>query len=413
MVIYYILQKMRGDNKMFEIKGKYNEAKVFTENVDNQTISQVFDICNLKSLEGSNIRIMPDCHKGKGCVIGTTMIVQDNIIPNLVGVDIGCGVTSVKLNVKEIDFGVLNNFIIRDIPYGMNIRKEQHKFFNKLDLSNLKSFNVINHNRARLSLGSLGGGNHFIEVGKGSDGYLYLTVHSGSRYLGKQVAEYYQELAVKQINNKNYNDIISELRKNGKEKEIEKTLNEIKSKEIKYPKELAHLNGKERENYLNDIELVQEYASLNRRAIIDDIVKKMEWEIVETIQSIHNYIEDSSELGVKILRKGAISAKEDEIVIIPINMKDGSIIAKGIGNPEWNYSAPHGAGRILSRSKAKKLVNIEEFKETMKDVFSTCVNEGTVDESPFAYKPMEEILEFTKDTIEVIDIIKPIYNFKG
>lgn len=396
-----------------EVKGKYNKAKVFTENINQETISQVFDICNLKSLEGSNIRIMPDCHKGKGCVIGTTLIVGDSIIPNIVGVDIGCGVTSVKLDITSFDFNILNNYILENIPFGMNYREKAHKFFKQLDLTKLKSYQNISKERAELSLGSLGGGNHFIEIGKVSDGSLYLTVHSGSRYLGKQVAKYYQAIAVKQIKKRNNYQIIKELKRQGRENDIEKTLKEINKNNPKYPKELAHIEGSFKDDYLEDIQLVQKYASLNRMAIIDDIISYMGWSIVEKIESIHNYIEEINELDLRILRKGAISSKQDEKVVIPINMRDGLIIGKGLGNPEWNYSAPHGAGRILSRGKAKDVVSLDDFEKSMKDVFSTCVNLSTVDESPFVYKSMEEILFFTRDTIELVDVAKPIYNFKG
>jgi len=367
---------------MIEIKGKYNTAKVFTENIDSGAIEQIMELCDQEFVKDSIIRIMPDAHAGIGCTIGTTMTISDKVVPNLVGVDIGCGMETIKLKQKQVDFEKLDRIIHKYIPSGFDIREKQHKYVEYTALDNLACKKHVNLERARLSIGTLGGGNHFIEVNKDKNQTLYLVVHSGSRHLGKQVAEYYQKLAYKELAN---------------------------SKAVKISKHLAYVQGESYSNYLNDMKIVQQYAVYNRKAIVDEIINRMGLEIEEQFTTIHNYID----LDSMILRKGAISAKKGERVLIPINMRDGSLICIGKGNKDWNFSAPHGAGRLMSRRKAKETISLEEFKRTMEGIYTTTVNRATLDECALAYKPMDEIINNIQDTVEIVDIIKPVYNFKA
>jgi len=366
---------------MLELKGKHNSAKVFTDNIDDKTISQITELCNEAFTVGAKIRIMPDTHVGKGSVIGTTMTITDKIVPNLVGVDVGCGMSVAKLKVQshQIDFKVLDQVIRTNIPSGFNIRKNAHPFAKEINWSAVVT--DVDVDRAKKSIGTLGGGNHFIEVNKGSDGAVYLVIHSGSRNLGKQVAENYQKRAVDELSRTN----------------------------IEINRHLAYLKGQGFNDYLNDMNIAQKFASLNRKAMINEITTNMNWEILESWESIHNFI-DTEQM---ILRKGATSAQKGEKLLIPINMRDGSIIAVGKGNPDWNYSAPHGAGRVMSRTQAKNVVKFADFQDTMKGVWTTSVNKSTIDESPFVYKPLAEIVGNIDDTVEIVDIIKPLYNFKG
>ena len=405
---------------MLELKGKYNNAKIYTNNIEETAISQIINLCNQKFTENSKIRIMSDVHAGVGCTIGTTMTLIDKVVPNLVGVDIGCGMLCVnlKLNKKDID---LNNFFTKvdavinnHIPYGQNIRKTNHKFNNMINLDELNCKNYINIDRAEKSIGTLGGGNHFIEIDENSKGELFLVIHSGSRYLGKQVAEYYQNIAIKNINNNKEEKklLIQKLKSERREKEIQFELKKISNKE-KTPKDLCYLEGKNFENYLHDMDICQKYASINRFAMAVEILDKFNIDLCSNsdnfFTTIHNYIDIKN----KILRKGAVSAQLHEKLIIPMNMRDGSLICVGKGNEDWNFSAPHGAGRIMSRSKAKESVSLKEFEDSMNGIYSTSVCESTIDESPMAYKPMQEIIDNVKDTVNIVDIIKPIYNFKA
>ncbi|MEO2600942.1 RtcB family protein [Clostridium butyricum] len=394
---------------MIELKGKYNIAKVFTDNIEETAIKQIIELCSQEFVKDSKIRIMSDTHAGAGCTIGTTMTIQDKIVPNLVGVDIGCGMYCVKLKEKEIDFQQLDNIIRKYIPNGQNVRETEHKLSNNLHLKGLKCINHINYDRAMKSLGTLGGGNHFIEVNKDKEENLYLVIHSGSRYLGKQVAEYYQELGYKKLTeNKGLREeLISKLKSEGRERDIKSELSKLPS--LKINRQLAYIEGDDLDDYLYDMKITQEYAKLNRIVMATEILKNMQLHEKESFTTIHNYIDIES----RILRKGAISANKAEKVIIPINMKDGSIVAIGKGNEDWNYSAPHGAGRILSRSKAKEKVNLEDFKDSMSEVWTTSVCESTIDESPMVYKPMQEIIDNTHDTVEILEVIKPLYNFKA
>lgn len=396
---------------MMELHGKHNTAKVFTDNVDELTISQVIGMLNEPFTKGSKIRIMPDTHAGKGSVIGTTMTITDKVVPNLVGVDIGCGMLCTELNVKkeDIDFIKLDKVIHKSVPSGMNIRQKQHILSTSIPFEDVRA--PFNLDRARKSVGTLGGGNHFIELNEGSDGKIYLVIHSGSRNLGKQIAEHYQDVAFKSLSNQSdkTNQVIEQLKKEGRHSEISSAIKKLKAERPTINKALAYVTGKDMDDYLNDIQIAQDYAFLNRITMSTVIMEQMGWNSVEWFDTTHNYIDIEN----MILRKGAISAQKDEVVIIPMNMRDGSIIAVGKGNPDWNYSAPHGAGRIMSRSKAKEQVKLKDFVDTMKGVWSTSVVESTLDESPFAYKPMQEIIDNIEDTVYIKDIIKPLYNFKA
>jgi tRNA-splicing ligase RtcB len=366
---------------MIEIKGKYNTAKVFTDNVDSGAISQILELCNQEFVKGSIIRIMPDAHAGAGCTIGTTMTISDKVVPNLVGVDIGCGMETIKLKQKDIDFKKLDETIHNYIPSGFAIRKDRHRYAENINFNNLACKKYVNLERAILSIGTLGGGNHFIEINKDGEGNLYLVVHSGSRHLGKQVAEYYQDLGYK----------------------------ELTAQVVKISKPLAYVQEKSYNNYLNDMKIIQQYAVYNRKAIVDEIKNRMGFIVEDDFTTIHNYID----LDNMILRKGAISARKGERVLIPINMRDGSLICVGKGNKDWNYSAPHGAGRLMSRREAKKTFSLEEYKKSMEGIYTTTVNRATLDECALAYKPMDEIIDNIQDTVEVVDIIRPVYNFKA
>lgn len=394
---------------MIELKGKYNTAKVFTDNIESDAISQIINLLNQEFVSESKIRIMPDTHAGAGCTIGTTMTITDKVVPNLVGVDIGCGMETVLLDNEHIELQKLDKVIHASIPAGFEIRKDPHSYTDEIDLENLRCVKHVNLERAWLSMGTLGGGNHFIELDKDDDGRIYLVVHSGSRYLGKQVAEYYQNTAARSLkdNVKKVDTLITELKKQGRETEIQ---TEIKKLGIsKVDKNLAYAEGVLLDDYLHDMAIVQKYAELNRRAIVREIVKQMKFKATDSFTTVHNYID----LESMILRKGAISAKSGERVLIPINMRDGSLICTGKGNSDWNYSAPHGAGRLMSRSAAKSSITLTQFVKSMEGIYSSTVNKSTIDESPFAYKPMDEIVENIGDTAEIITKIKPIYNFKA
>lgn len=394
---------------MMELKGKYNKAKVFTNNIGKTAINQIIELCNQEFIKDSKIRIMSDVHAGCGCTIGTTMTIKDKIIPNLVGVDIGCGVYIVKLKEKKIDFQKLDNVIRKYVPSGGNIKEKECSISKCLCLGNLKCFYHINYDRAMKSLGTLGGGNHFIEIDKDKDNNLYLVIHSGSRYLGKQVAKYYQNLGYLKLKNNNEfrEKIIDKLKLEGREQEIQSELEKIPRKKIN--KQLAYVEKNDYLDYLHDMEITQYYADVNRRMIASEILKRMSLSELSSFTTIHNYIDIKN----MVLRKGAISAKKGERVIIPINMKDGSIIAIGKGNEDWNNSAPHGAGRILSRKKANEEITLEEFQNSMKNIWTTSVCESTIDESPMAYKPIQEIIDNIHETVYILDIIKPLYNFKA
>ena len=403
------------------IKGDFNEAEVFTENIDKETISQIKQLLDQEFVKNSNIRVMPDCHKGAGCVIGTTMTIKDKIVPNLVGVDIGCGVLCVELGDIDLNLYKIDDFIKNNIPHGFNINNKAVVDY----IDEILKIRCINNIKKKpeefnRALGSLGGGNHFIEIDKDDFNNKYLVIHSGSRNIGLQVAKHYQDVG---YNNLNYNngeyeekskEIIESYKKSGKKKKSEKELKKLKESlkiESKIPKDLCYVQGQDLDDYLHDMDIVQRYASKNRELMAEKIVEfiGLDYESLNKFESIHNYIE----VDKYMLRKGAISAYEGEDVLIPINMRDGVIIGKGKGNPNWNYSAPHGAGRILSRAEAKNKIHMNDYKASMKDIFTTCVNVSTLDEAPQAYKPIEEIINNITDTVDIKKIIKPIYNFKS
>lgn len=399
-----------------ELRGKYNNAFVFTDNIEAEAVSQIIQILNQPQVEGQKVRIMPDVHAGKGCTIGTTMTITDKVIPNLVGVDIGCGMAVANLGKIELNENELKNIdkAIREyVPSGQNIRGKIHNFLGYINLSQLYCYEAIKDkiNRIELSIGTLGGGNHFIEIDKNDEGIYYLVVHSGSRYLGVAVATYYQNEAYRFLTKKYGKDtqkkIIEQLTKEGRQQDIQTELNKIKS--YNFIKELAYCEDELFEQYIHDMRITQNYADLNRLAILSEIYKQTGLVHTNIFTTIHNYID----IDNMILRKGAVSAQKDEKLIIPINMRDGSLICRGKGNSNWNYSAPHGAGRIMSRSKAKEILSLKEYRDSMKGIYSTSINFDTIDEAPMAYKPMEEIINNIKDTVEILDIIKPVYNFKA
>lgn len=404
-----------------ELRGKYNIAEVFTDIIDNGTISQIIELLNQEFIKDSKVRIMPDCHQGKGCVIGTTMSITDKVVPNLVGSDIGCGVLCVELGDIDINLAELDNYITNNIPSGFSINQTPVIDYSK-ELNKLKCINNLNKSIQffNQSLGSLGGGNHFIEIDQDDNGIKYLIIHTGSRNLGTQVAAYYQNLGYTTLNSikKEYdeksNKLIKEYKSLGRERELEGALKNL-AESLRYtpkvPKDLSYIEGVNLQNYLYDMDIVQKYSIKNRELIASKIVKflGLNYKDLYKFESIHNYIDIEN----KILRKGAISAQKDEDLLIPINMKDGVIIGKGKGNTNWNCSAPHGAGRLLSRSQAKEHINLAEYQKLMEGIYSTSVNTSTIDEAPQAYKPIEEIINNIQDTVDIIKIVKPVYNFKS
>lgn len=391
--------------------------KIFTNNIEKEAIEQIDLLLEQDAFKNSKIRIMPDVHVGKGCVIGFTGDLGKKVIPNIVGVDIGCGMFCANLGKIDIDYKKLDDFIINNVPSGMNVNETKIADF---DLTKLYCYdNLKNYKWIENSVGSLGGGNHFIEIDESNDGEKYLVIHSGSRNLGVQVANYYQDLADKICNHdlveyqNKRNEVLTTYKELGKQKEIQPKLIELKKEfeqnKNKIPYDLAYLENEYRDYYLHDMKICQEFAILNRYTIAKTIANYMNWNIDNYFESVHNYIsfEDN------IVRKGAISAKKDEQVIIPINMRDGCIIGIGKGNEDWNNSAPHGAGRVMSRGKAMEIIDLEEYKKSMANIYTTSVTEETKDESPFVYKPIEEILENIIPTVKVTKVIKPVYNFKS
>lgn len=400
---------------MLEIKGKYATAVCYAKVIEDEAIEQIKRMCDYELTEGSEIRIMPDVHAGKGCIIGTTMTIAGKACPNVVGVDIGCGMYTVKLKNKELDFEKIDE-ACHFIPSGMNVWEGRMERF---DLSDLKCYRSLRDTkRLERSLGTLGGGNHFIEVDQANDGTYYLVIHSGSRNLGKQVAEIYQQIAIDLHSGKEqyYIDrerIIAEYKAAGRRKEIEGELKNLKKEyednALLIPADICWLYGKFLDDYLYDVKICQAFAKKSRERMAEIILERTGMEAVESFHTIHNYI-DTDE---KILRKGAIAAHEGEKVLIPINMRDGSVIAVGRGCKDWNYSAPHGAGRIMSRTKAKDSLSMDEYKETMKGIYTTSVNESTLDEAPMAYKSLEDIIDVIRDSVDIIEVMKPVFNFKA
>ncbi|MBO5226838.1 MAG: RtcB family protein [Ruminococcus sp.] len=365
---------------MIEITGKYNKAIIYADELEISAEGQIRKLLDQSFTVGSKIRIMPDVHAGAGCTIGTTMTIADKAVPNLVGVDIGCGMETIKLTNKRIDLPKLDSFIHKNIPAGMEVRSAPHKYIENTELELLRCWEHVNTQRGELSLGTLGGGNHFIEIDKDEEGDLYLVVHSGSRNIGLQTAQYYQDQAYKLL--KSNEDI---------------------------PYELAYCEGKLLDDYLHDMKILQEFADWNRRAIADTIMRGCKLHEESRFTTIHNYID----MEHMILRKGAVSAQSGEMLLIPINMRDGALICEGKGDPEWNYSAPHGAGRLMSRSEVKQSFTLSAYKKEMKGIYSTTVNSETLDECPMAYKDMDTILSQIGSSVKILKKIKPVYNFKA
>ena len=383
------------------------EARVYAKTFEHEAYGQIKNLLNFEPYWDSQIVVMPDAHAGKGCTVGTTMTITDKVTPNLVGVDIGCGMLVVRLKDKEVDLLRLDRAINNKIPSGFSVHTKKKATF---DLEGLRCKKHVDLARAIVSLGTLGGGNHFIELAKSQeDGVLYLIIHSGSRKLGGDTCKYYQDLAFQKVNEMKSvrEDIVKKLTEEKRTDEIEQALKTLKKPSAN--KDLAVLTGEDFHNYMNDMRIVQMYASINRFTMADIIIKEMGFSEMYRFETVHNYIDFES----MILRKGAVSADEGEILIIPMNMRDGSLLCEGKGNYLWNYSAPHGAGRLMSRSKAKAELNFEEFQETMSDVYTSSVNRNTLDEAPAAYKDMQEIIDCIEDTVDIIDILKPIYNFKA
>lgn len=398
---------------MLEIKGKVNTAICYAKMIEEEAIEQIRRMCDYEFTEGSKVRIMPDVHAGKGCTIGTTMTVVDKAVPNIVGVDIGCGMYTVNIGKGDIDFKKLDE-AAHFVPSGMNVWEGRQERF---DLTELRCYRSLKDTkRLERSLGTLGGGNHFIEVDRSQDGTNYLVIHTGSRNLGKQVAEIYQQLAIdlnkgKEAYFAQRDAIIKEYKAAGRRKEIQTALKALswEEREATIPEDLCFLYGTYFEDYLADVEICQRFAKRNREKIGEILLDRTGMTGAEAFHTIHNYI-DTKEM---ILRKGAIAAHQGEKVLIPINMRDGSVLAVGKGNPDWNYSAPHGAGRIMSRKKAKENLNLEAYRRAMEGIYTTSVNQATLDEAPMAYKSLEDIIDVIQESVDVIDVMKPIYNFKA
>lgn len=398
---------------MIEIVGKYNVAKVYTDNIEQAAYAQVLNLMNQKFAEGSSFAIMPDCHAGAGCVIGLTMKIVDKVVPNLVGVDIGCGMLVVKIDKSfKFDLQKVDRIWHKDIPSGMNHRSTKHRFADRAKIEDIIA--PVNVDKLKLSIGTLGGGNHFGEIDVDDEGNYYIVIHSGSRHLGIEVCKHYQRLAIEYHKDKKKSDlaVIEQLKKEGRKSEIEAVLKASKQSQPSIPDELAYLEGQHLEDYLHDMKIAQEYAIWNREAMMEVLWGELgigKDKILEKFCTIHNYIDVEN----RILRKGSISLQKDETAIIPMNMRDGSIIVRGKGNPEWNFSGPHGAGRLMSRSKAKESLSLDDFKKSMAEIYTTCVSTWTIDESPMAYKPFDEIMRNIEPTADIIERIRPIYNFKA
>lgn len=410
---------------MVEIKGEYNTAKVFTNTADAATLKQIETLCSQKAFADSTIRIMPDCHAGKGATIGTTMTIKDKVIPGGVGVDINCGMLVTEIEDRKIELQRLDKCIHKCVPHGSGVNKKPHRWADRIDLSKLRCKDHIKWANQHLAIGSLGSGNHFISIEQDEDEVKYLIIHTGSRNLGLQVANYYQQAAYDALHGSDSfhearakaekQAIVATLAEEGRDSEISVTLKNYKydpgiSRELlDIPFELCYVEGQLFEDYIHDMNIAQEFATLNRLAIADTIQCGMRWKVKDQWETRHNYID----LDTMILRKGAISAQKGEIGIIPMNMRDGSLIVQGKGNPDWNFSAPHGAGRVMSRTEAKNSIPMKDFKDSMEGIFTTSVNANTVDEAPQAYKPMNEIINNIQDTCTIIKHLHPIYNFKA
>lgn len=402
---------------MFTITGKYGTANVYATTVEDECTSQIYSFMNSPVVEGSHVAIMPDAHAGKGASIGFTQKINGRVNPNMVGVDIGCGMLVLKIS-KEAGDKLFNKpglekfdkIMHTKIPSGMNHRTTLHRFAKDICISDLIA--DADYANELYALGSLGGGNHFVEIDKDDNGDYYIVIHSGSRHLGIAVAKYWEDKAIAyhKNNSKAKNDLINKLKREGREKEIQAEIAKLPN--VIVSKDLSYLEGIDVDGYLHDMNICQEFARLNREAMLDVLIEEMGIKrnhIIDKWCTIHNYIDIKN----GILRKGAISLQKDEMAIIPLNMKEGSLIVRGKGNEEWNFSGPHGAGRLMSRSKAKETLSMADYKESMAGIYTTSVNSSTIDEAPMAYKPMDEIISNIGETADIVNIIKPIYNFKS
>ncbi|MDR0425209.1 MAG: RtcB family protein [Clostridiales Family XIII bacterium] len=398
---------------MIKVTGQFNTAICYTGGLEPAAEAQIKAVCDREEFAGCKIRIMPDVHAGMGCTIGTTMTISDKIVPGMVGVDIGCGMETVEIAERGIDFAALDRLIRSEIPCGREIRKIEHALNAEIDLNALHCVSEVNVARARRSIGTLGGGNHFIEIDRSDSGGLYLVVHSGSRHIGNEVARWYQEEAYRALCGRAKNQIaemIASMKAEGREREIAETIKRLKNVENDtIPKDLAYVSGTLFDSYIHDMKIIQQFAVLNRRAMAEVILRGMGLTEIGRFTTIHNYIDTDS----MVLRKGSVSADRGERLLIPINMRDGSLICVGRGNDEWNRSAPHGAGRLMSRTAALKMLSMDEYKSEMSGVFTTSVSRDTLDEAPMAYKPMDEIISHIAPTAEVVERLRPVYNFKA
>ncbi len=403
------------ENEKMIIQGKYNRAVCYASTLEEKAEEQIRTVCDREEFADCKIRIMPDVHAGKGCTIGTTMTVKDKVVPGMVGVDIGCGMETVRISEKQIDFDRLDRVIREGIPSGMTVRDTPHPLAGEIDLGEIRCQKGISVERAARSVGTLGGGNHFIEVDRDEEGAYYLVVHSGSRHLGCEVADYYQKEGYRALCNKGAPDIpsvIARLKAEGRASEIQATIERLRSAELpapEIPAELAYVEGALLDDYIHDMKIVQRFAALNRITMTKVILEGMGWTEIDRFTTVHNYIDTDN----MILRKGAVSAEFGQKLLIPINMRDGSLICIGKGNPEWNCSAPHGAGRLMSRMAARARLSMEEYARQMSGIYTTCIAPDTLDESPMAYKDMEEIVSAIGPTAEIISRIRPVYNFKA
>ena len=396
---------------------EYKNVKIFTDNIEQQALQQIYTLQKTELFGDRPIRIMPDVHAGAGCVIGFTAEYTDKIVPNLIGVDIGCGMLVVKLGKVEIDLEKLDKVIKKNVPAGREVCAKGDKYCedSKVNLRQLLVYDQLrNKEWLEASIGTLGGGNHFIELDVDEEDNKYLVIHSGSRNLGKQVAEIYQHLAIKTVNNhrEERTKIVEQLKAQGKAQEIQQALANFKSANPKIPDDLCYLEGQQCSDYLHDMALCQKFATYNREAMAEKILVGLRLNKLKSYKhfhTVHNYID----IGNNLIRKGAVAAYEGQELLIPLNMRDGSILAVGKGNTDWNCSAPHGAGRIMSRSQAKKQLSLEEYTQSMEGIYTTTADLSTIDEAPQAYKPAQEIIDAVAETVDIISIIKPVYNFKA
>jgi len=395
---------------LIEIKGRFTNAKIFAQTALQTAVDQIQELTDQAFMAGTKVRIMPDYHAGKGCVIGTTIQLQDRVVPNLVGIDVGCGVFVAQLDVTTVDFAQLDAIIRTYVPSGQDIHKEVSPSRHFVEFEG-KQFRAsgLKDDYTNLSLGTLGGGNHFIELAKDEDDQHYLLIHTGSRYVGAKVANWHQKRAYENLRREDLTEKIEAMKQQGRQQEIQSMIQAYKEQTPFVPKDLSYLEGEAFHDYIHDMKIAQQFARMNRWTIAETIAKQMDWHFTDTFDTIHNYIDTET----MTLRKGAVRANKDEKLVIPMNMRDGSLICIGKGNAEWNYSAPHGAGRMFSRRAAKKALNMADFKDTMQGIWTTSVNEETLDEAPMAYKPMTEITSAIGETVDIVKVIKPVYNFKA